>query len=113
MKCLDYFKGSEFSVLQGTTAYAMPSMLLGADGFVPSIAPLFPELFVKAYEAGRSGKIDLAMRYDRLLRETSRILGMTKNATSANKFALSQLGFTDKRVLWPQDSILPAEEKKM
>ncbi|MDF1495301.1 dihydrodipicolinate synthase family protein [Caproiciproducens sp. CPB-2] len=113
MKCLDYFRDKDFSVLQGTTAYAMPSMLLGADGFVPSIAPLFTELFVKAYEAGRSKNIGLAMQYDGLLRETSEILGMTKNATSANKFALSQLGFTDERVIWPQDSILPQEEQKI
>ncbi|QAT50112.1 dihydrodipicolinate synthase family protein [Caproiciproducens sp. NJN-50] len=111
MKCLTYFEGKDFAVLQGTTAYAMPSMLLGADGFVPSIAPLFPELFVKAYEAGRDKKTDLAMRYDLLLRETSKILGMTKNATAANKFALSLLGFTDKRVIYPQDTILPEEEK--
>ncbi|MCI1966460.1 MAG: dihydrodipicolinate synthase family protein [Oscillospiraceae bacterium] len=111
MQCLSHFKGTDFCVLQGTTAYAMPSMLLGADGFVPSIAPLFTELFVNAYEAGKKGDVDLAMKYDLLLRETSQILGMTKNATSANKFALSQLGFTDKRVIYPQDSILPEEEK--
>lgn len=113
MKCLSYFRGKDFCVLQGTTAYAMPSMLLGADGFVPSIAPLFPELFVKAYEAGRSKNIELAMRYDLLLRETSKILGMTKNATAANKFALSLLGFTDKRVMWPQDTIKPDEEQNI
>jgi len=113
MRCLTQFKGTDFACLQGSTPYAMPSMLIGADGFVPSIAPLFPELFVKAYEAGANKDIDLAMKYDILLRETSKILGMTKNATSANKFALSQLGFTDKRVIAPQDSIQPEEEQKI
>ncbi|OCN00289.1 hypothetical protein A7X67_09500 [Clostridium sp. W14A] len=113
MQCLTHFEKTDFSVLQGSTAFAMPSMLLGADGFVPSIAPLFPEMFVKAYEAGRDKRLELAMKYDLLLRETSRILGMTKNATAANKFALSQLGFTDKRVIYPQDSILPEEEEKI
>lgn len=113
MKCLTHFENTEFSCLQGSTAFAMPSMILGADGFVPSIAPLFPELFVEAYEAGKSKNIELAMKYDVLLRETSKILGMTKNATSANKFALSQLGFTDKRVIAPQDSILPEEEERI
>lgn len=113
MKCLSHFKETEFSCLQGATALSMPSMLIGADGFVPSIAPLFPELFVKAYEAGHDKNIELAMKYDILLRETSKILGMTKNATSANKFALSQLGFTNKRVIAPQDSIQPNEEQKI
>jgi len=110
---LTHFEGKDFSVLQGTTAYAMVSMLLGSDGFVPSIAPVFPQLFVEAFEAGRSGNVELAMRYDVLLRETSKILGMTKNATSANKFAISTLGYTDKRVIAPQDSILPDEEKNI
>lgn len=113
MKCLTHFENTDFACLQGSTPFAMPSMLLGADGFVPSIAPLFPELFVEAYEAGKSKNIDLAMKYDILLRETSKILSMTKNATSANKFALSQLGFTDKRVIAPQDSILPEEEDRI
>ncbi|KOA18449.1 4-hydroxy-tetrahydrodipicolinate synthase [Clostridium homopropionicum DSM 5847] len=113
MRCLTHFKDTDFACLQGSTPYAMPSMLIGADGFVPSIAPLFPELFVKAYEAGANKDIDLAMKYDILLRETSKVLGMTKNATSANKFALSQLGFTDKRVIAPQDSIQPEEEQKI
>ncbi|MDF2531319.1 MAG: hypothetical protein K0Q65_900 [Clostridia bacterium] len=110
---LTHFAGTDFSVLQGTTAYAMVSMLLGADGFVPSIAPVFPQLFVEAFEAGRSNNIELAMKYDVLLRETSKILGMTKNATSANKFAISTLGYTDKRVIAPQDSILPEEENNI
>ncbi|MDF2890301.1 MAG: hypothetical protein K0R80_668 [Clostridia bacterium] len=110
---LTYFADTDFSVLQGTTAYAMVSMLLGADGFVPSIAPVFPQLFVEAFEAGRSNNIELAMKYDVLLRETSKILGMTKNATSANKFAISTLGYTDKRVIAPQDSILPEEENNI
>ncbi|AOT69584.1 dihydrodipicolinate synthase family protein [Geosporobacter ferrireducens] len=110
---LTHFEGSDFSMLQGTTAYAMASMLLGADGFVPSIAPLFPKLFVEAYEAGRSKNIELAMKYDVLLRETSKILGMTKNATAANKFALSTLGYTDKRIIAPQDPIKEEEEKNI
>lgn len=113
IKCLSHFKGREFALLQGTTSLAMPSMLLGADGFIPSISPLFPELFVDAYEAGHSGDINLAMKLDVLLRETSKILGMSKNATASNKFALSFLGFTDKRVIAPQDSVLPEEEQKI
>lgn len=113
MKCLTHFEGTDFAMLQGSTVLSIPSMLLGADGFVPSIAPLFPEIFVKAYEAGRDGNKELAMRYDLFLRETSKILGMTKNATAANKFALSTLGFTHKRVIAPTDEISPDEEENI
>lgn len=112
-KLLTYFEGKDFSLLQGTTGLAMASMLLGADGFVPSIAPLFPELFVTAYEAGKNREIDKVKKLDVLLRETSTIFGMTKSATTANKFALSQLGYTDKRVIAPQDIISPEEERRI
>lgn len=113
MRCLTHFENTDFSLLQGTTAFQLPSMLLGADGFVPSIAPLFPELFVKAYEVGASKDIELATKYDILIRETSKILGMSKNATAANKFALSQIGYTHKRIIEPQDQILPEEEQRI
>jgi len=113
LQVLDHYENTPFSVLQGVTPLAVPSLLLGADGFVPALAPLFPELFVKAYEAGRSKNIELAKKYNALIRESSSILGMTKNATAANKFAISQLGFTNKRVIAPQDMIAPEEEQKI
>jgi 4-hydroxy-tetrahydrodipicolinate synthase len=101
----------KFSVLQGTTSVAAASLLQGADGYVPSIAPLFPELFVRMYEAGTQGDIKASSELNDLVAETSEILGMSKNATAANKYALSLLGFTNKRVIWPQDMTTPEEEK--
>lgn len=112
-KLLTHFENTDFCMLQGATALAMPSMLLGADGFVPSIAPLFPELFVMAYEAGKAKNIELVKKLDILLRETSSIFSLTKSATSANKYALSQLGFTSKRVIMPQDFTYEDEEKRI
>ncbi|OHD80109.1 MAG: hypothetical protein A3J97_07405, partial [Spirochaetes bacterium RIFOXYC1_FULL_54_7] len=35
IKCLNHFKGTDFSLLQGMTNLAAPSMLMGADGFIP------------------------------------------------------------------------------
>jgi 4-hydroxy-tetrahydrodipicolinate synthase len=99
------------TVLQGATATAAASLLGGADGYVPSIAPLFPELFVRMYEAGTRGDILETLKLNALVAETSEILGMSRNATAANKYALSLLGFTDKRVIWPQDATAPEEEK--
>jgi 4-hydroxy-tetrahydrodipicolinate synthase len=103
--------GPAFSVLQGATACAAASLLQGADGYVPSIAPLFPELFVQMYEAGTRGDIKRTIELNNLVAETSEILGMSKNATAANKYALSLLGFTNKRVIRPQDMTTPEEEK--
>ena len=110
-KALSYFKATDFCLLQGATNLAAASMLLGADGFIPSIAPLFPELFVAAYEAGKSGDIEKTMKLNDLMVETSKILALSKNATASNKFALSQLGFTHKRVIAPQDETTQADEE--
>lgn len=112
-KLLSRYAGTDFCMLQGATNLALSSMLLGADGFIPSIAPLFPELFVESYEVSRSGNIKLTMQYDELLRETSKILGMSKNATAANKFALSTLGYTNPRVIQPQDICTKEEQKNI
>ncbi|MDR3200099.1 MAG: dihydrodipicolinate synthase family protein [Spirochaetales bacterium] len=107
----DHAADPELSVLQGATPAAAASFLQGADGYVPSIAPLFPELFVQMYEAGTRGDIKRTVELNTLVAETSEILGMSKNATAANKFALSLLGFTNKRVIWPQDETTPEDEK--
>ncbi len=113
MQVLAVHRDTPFACLQGVTAQAVSALLMGADGFVPALAPLFPELFVDAYEAGISGDAERAWRYNELIRESSRILSLSKNMTAAAKYAISTLGLTDKRVIWPQDGTLPAEEEKI
>lgn len=100
-----------FSCLMGVTDNAMSALLMGADGFVPALAPLFPELFASAYAAGASGNVEHARRFDALLRETSKILRASKNTTAAAKFALSTLGFFEPRVAEPQEGV--REEEKL
>ena len=113
MQVLSVYKDTPFSVMQGVTPQAMSSLLFGADGFVPALAPAFPQLFTDAYEAGKGGDIDLAWKYNEIIRESSKILGMSKNATAAAKYAISLRGFTHKRILWPQDFTTPEDESKI
>jgi len=113
MKCLIYFEDKEICLLQGSTPLAGVSMLMGADGFIPSISPLFPSLFVEFFNAGKSGNISRTKQLNALISDTSSILSMSKNQISANKFAISQLGFTDKRVLEPLDPVTPEEERRI
>jgi 4-hydroxy-tetrahydrodipicolinate synthase len=113
MQVLAKYKDTPFSVMQGVTGVAMSALLMGADGFVPALGPAFPQLFAAAYEAGKSGDVKLAWEYNEVIRESSKILGMTRNATAATKYAISLLGFTDKRVMMPQDTIMPEEEEKI
>ncbi|MCI8646216.1 MAG: dihydrodipicolinate synthase family protein [Firmicutes bacterium] len=113
LKVVAKFKDTPFSVLSGATPQALSGVLMGADGFVPALGPAFPEMFVDAYEAAKSKDVDKTREYDELVRESGKILGMTKNATAAAKCAISLRGHIDKRVLWPQDMIQPQEEGKI
>lgn len=113
LKVLNRCRGDGISILQGVTGHAMSSLLMGADGFVPALAPVFPELFVSAYEAGKGKNIERIRRYDDLLMKSSAILGMTKNATAAAKYAISLLGHTRKEIIFPQDSITGSEEESI
>ena len=103
----------DFSCLQGATAVSAASILEGADGYVPSIAPLFPDLFIKMYDAASAKNIKETLLYNDIIAETQKILGMSKSATAANKFALSLLGFTHKRVIAPQDEATEEDEQNI
>lgn len=113
LKVVAQFKETPFSVLSGATPQALSGILMGADGFVPALGPAFPQMFADAYEAAKSKDVDKTQAYDALVRESGKILGMTKNATAAAKFAISLRGHIDKRVMWPQDMIQPSEEEKI
>lgn len=101
IKCVNYFKNTDFILLQGVSNLAMPAILCGGDGYVPSLAPLFPELYCNVYRYATAGDVKNAARYNEILMEAQKILGMSKNPLSANKFALSLLGFTSPQVLEP------------
>ena len=110
MRCLAHFKGSDFVLHQGATNLAVPSMLLGADGYIPSLAPLFPIPHLKVYEYGRAGDIAKTVAWGEILHQACTVYGMAKSQTSSTKYALSKLGFFDKRAIVPTEPILPAEE---
>lgn len=112
-KCLSHFKGTDFALLQGATNLAAASMLLGADGYIPSMAPLFPEPHVRMYEYGRKGDIANTMACNEIISEISAIWAMTKSQTASTKYAISRLGFCDKRVIRPTEPILPDEERRI
>lgn len=113
LQILSAYRDTPFSVMQGVTPHAMTSLIMGADGFVPALAPAFPQMFTDAYNAGVSGNAELAWKYNELIRESSKILGMSKNGTAAAKYAISLRGFTDKRVIWPQDVTTAEEEARI
>lgn len=112
-KCLNYFKGTDFKIYQGTTDMGGISILMGADGMIPVLAPLFPEIFIKLYEAASSKRLEETLYMQEIVCKTSKILSMAANATSAAKYAISLLGLTGKQVTKPCEPITDAEEEKI
>lgn len=110
LKVTARYRDTPFSVLSGATPQALSGILMGADGFVPALGPAFPHMFADAYKAAKNKNVDLTRAYDELIRESGKILGMTKNATAAAKYAISLRGHINKRVLMPQDTIQTEEE---
>ncbi len=100
-RCLRYFQGQEFKVFQGITDIAGISMLIGADGCIPVLAPLFPEIFIELYEAAISKDLDRLSAAQDWVIKTSRILGIGSNTVSSAKFAISLLGCISKNVTSP------------
>lgn len=113
MKILTMFEDTDFSVMQGVTGQALSAVLMGADGFVPALGPAFPEMFTEAYEAAKAGNVVKTKKFNRLIMKSSEILTICKNATAAAKYAISLRGFSDKRVISPQDEIREEEEKRI
>ncbi len=113
IKCLHHFKGTDFSLMQGITQLAGVSMLLGADGFVPSIGPLFPKACLKVYEYGKNGDIENTMRWDKILADCQAVCAMGKNGTCATKYATSLLGITDPATTLPQEPLTEAEKGRI
>ncbi|MDD5832598.1 MAG: dihydrodipicolinate synthase family protein [Clostridiales bacterium] len=112
-KLLNYFKGTDFLVHQGATNLAVPSMLMGADGYVPSLAPLFPKAHIMLYEYGKAGDIENAMKWGAIVDEICRLYPMAKSQTASTKYAMSTLGFVDKRVCQPTEPITEEEMKRI
>lgn len=113
LQVMSALEGTGFSTLSGATAQALSEVLFGASGFVPALGPCFPQMFEDAYKAAKSGDIALTWKYNNLIRESSKILSMSKNATAAAKYAISLRGFTNKRIIWPQDYTMPVDEEKI
>jgi len=106
-------KNSSYSIFQGITELAGPSILLGANGCNPVLAPLFPELYLELYKEAKARNVERTYHLTNLVLKSGMILKMTANATAAAKYALSTLGFTKKHCLRPTEPIKAEEEQKI
>jgi len=113
IKCLRHFKGTDFVLHQGSTNLAIPSLLMGADGYIPSLAPLFPKPHIELYNAAKRGDIEGTMKWGKVVDEICEIFGMAKSQTSSTKYAISKLGFLSSKVIAPTEPITEDEKHKI
>ena len=113
IKLLNHFRGTDFLVHQGATNLAVPSMLMGADGYIPSLAPLFPKAHLKLYEYGKAGDIENTIKWGAIVDEICKLYPMAKSQSASTKYAMSKLGFVDKRVCQPTEPITADEMKRI
>ncbi len=103
----------DFAILEGTPVQYMGAAALGADGCVPSMASVYPKMFVEAYNATRTGDLALMKKFNHMILKAGKIYGAAKNGTAAVKYATSLLGFMDPLIIRPQDGVSEEEAKKI
>ena len=107
---LNMFNNSQFKIFQGITDYAGISMLIGAHGYIPVLAPLIPDLFCALRDVAQSGRIEETVRLQGLITRLGRLLGITNNQAACSKYAISLIGLTKEYVTMP-GSLLTKEQK--
>ena len=65
-----------FSVMHGTDSLLTAALALGCDGTISGISSVYPEPFVRVYEAVRAGEWGTARKWQRIAR---RICGILRN----------------------------------
>lgn len=105
ISCLRHFKNTDFMLFQGMTSMAAASMLLGADGYIPNIAPILPEICIKIFEYAKAGDIEKTMSYHDLLMEAQNAFSIAKYGVAACKAAVSALGLCAPDMCQPSEPV--------
>ncbi len=104
-ECCDFAEGrDDFAYFCGWGAYSAQSLLLGADGIVPSTGNMVPRMFTDLYEAALRGDAEEAMR---LQKETDVIATVYQAGRSLGeslgglKAMMSAIGFCEPEMFYP------------
>lgn len=113
IKALQHFKGTGFKMFMGITDLAPLALLMGADGFVPTLAPVYYTLYLKLYNAAKAGDFQRVMELYDLVIRSNQVAGFAKNGIAANKYVVSTLGFFEGRPLAPAEEPTQEQKEKM
>ena len=100
-------------LFQGMTQLAGVSLLMGADGYIPNISPVIPEICLKVYEYAKDQNIEKLKTYNSLLIEAQDSFKNAAFGLSACKAAYSALGFMDERMCWPSEPVTSEQKEKI
>ena len=102
------------SHLVGPEELLLETMLLGAQGGVNGGANIFPELYVRLYEAARQGHIDEAKRlHNQVVRLSHHLYQGGKTVISGIKLALAEKGICQPWVAPPLPTLSEEEKQSM
>lgn len=113
LSLLNKFRGTDFKVFQGLSALAGVSILMGADGLVLGYAPLFPEIYIDMYESSLRKDLDRLKLLAPIIERIAGINNLSAYSISSTKYAMSLLGFSDKRMVRPSEPVKPEEEVRI
>jgi dihydrodipicolinate synthase/N-acetylneuraminate lyase len=94
----------DFSYLIGCTSLGKTALAMGADGVVPSVGNIVPDLFIKLYNSVLNGHLDQAEQYQKRADDISDVFQKNRNlsqALPALKAMMHVLGFCEPKVLAP------------
>lgn len=110
---------AEFYKFVGSLFRITSSRGIGADGVIPGIANLAPEIVSKAWTAGEEGKSEVARKYNEKIFTANKITklatggGMNASSFSGMKTALKRIGVIDHDTVTRPLRPLTAEEKDL
>lgn len=94
----------DFSYLMGCTSLSKTALAIGADGIVPSVGNIVPDLFVKLYNAVLNSDLDEAEQCQRCADNISDVFQKNKTLSQSLpilKGIMHILGFCEPKVLPP------------
>jgi dihydrodipicolinate synthase/N-acetylneuraminate lyase len=95
---------NDFSYLIGCTSLGKTALAMGADGVVPSVGNIVPDLFIKLYNSVLNGRLDQAEQYQKRADDISDVFQKNRNLSQALpvlKAMMHILGFCSPKVLPP------------
>lgn len=115
---IEEFKDSpDFSIITGTELFLPETIMNGGHGAIAGGANIFPELFVKLYEASVNNDLETIARLrKKVMKLYNTIYSVGKHAsrfTKGTKCALSVMGICNDYMPHPLRKFKPAERKQI